>query len=113
MNITSVAEHNVYTDPANVIVVAAATATEVLPNEQFNNAGEISQRLIQNVGANRAYYAENTSGAAGIPACNATNLFHGFIEAGSQLDCTSHRQRVCVYSTAGTTISTTIRRRKV
>ena len=112
MNITMVAEHNVYTDPPQVIAVPAGIATIALPTEQNKNTGEISLRLIQNVGLNPMYYSENVSTPAGAALCDDTKIFHGYIVAGAQLDCTSHRQIVCVYSPLGTTISTTIRRRK-
>ena len=112
-----VAERNVYTDFPNVIVVPANTATLILIDESKTN-GEISRRLIQNVGTNVCYYSENLvnlngelNNRAPTPYCDATKLFHGQLAAGQQLDCTDHRQAICVFSVAGTTISTTVRRR--
>jgi len=108
----NVAERDVYTDPPMVITVAAATPKEVLPDEQLKGTGEISLRLIQNTGANTLYYAENTSDSGGNPMCDGTNAYHGMLLAGQQLDCSTHRQRVCVWSQAGTTVSVTVRRRR-
>lgn len=103
--VTSSAEHNVFTDPPRIVNAAAGTDTEVFASEQNANTGEISKRFIQNTGANECYYSE------GIDQCNALN-YHGKIAAGQQLDCSDHRQSVRVNSAAGTTIATTIRRRR-
>lgn len=115
--VVGVSERNVYTDPPNVIVVPANTAIIVLKDESVS-WGEISRRLIQNIGANPCYYSENMYNNNGIlnnpnptPVCDGTLNFHGYLASGQQLDCTEHRQVVCVFSLLGTTISTTIRRR--
>lgn len=108
----NVAEHNVFSDPPRVVVVPAATATEALPNEQGKDSGEIAYRYIQNVGANPCYYSFGLSNGAGGPQCDATINFHGYLAVGQQLDCSNHRQKVCVYSTGGTTLATTLMRRR-
>jgi len=113
MLIETQAERNIWTDPPNVIAIAAATATLILPSVQ-GTAGDYSQRLIQNVGNNPCYYSENLVDNTTIPPtpyCDSSNNFHGLLTAGQQLDCSGHRQAVCVYSPLGTTISTTVRRR--
>lgn len=108
-------ERNVDIDAPNIVVANANTATLVLPNEY--GRGEIAQRTIQNVGANRAYYSwgmYEKTGAGGTvtsPVCDNLTLFHGYMEPGQQLDCSIHRHCVSVFSVGGTSISTTVVRR--
>lgn len=108
-------ERNVDIDAPNIVAAAANTATLVLPNEY--GRGEIAQRTIQNVGANRAYYswgmyqAPAAPGGPIRPVCDNLTLFHGYMEPGQQLDCSIHRHCVSVFSVGGTSISTTVVRR--
>ena len=107
-------ERNVDIDAPNIVAAAANTATLVLPNEY--GRGEIAQRTIQNVGANRAYYSwgmYQKTGVDGVitPVCDNLTLFDGYMEPGQQLDCAIHRHCVSVFSVGGTSISTTVVRR--
>ena len=109
---TNAAENNLFAEPPNVITVAANTATEVFPSEQNMGTEEIAYRYIQNTGANPLYYAFGTGIAStGAPACDNLKLYHGYLPQYSQLDCSNHKLRVCVFSVTGTTVSTTIIRR--
>lgn len=115
--IYSPADPNVFTDAPRVITVPANTATIIFFNEQ-QSGKEITQRLFQNVGNNPCFYSENLLDSGLIQnnpnptaICDGTLLYHGIVSAGQQLDCSSHKQAVCVFSVAGTTISTTVRRR--
>jgi hypothetical protein len=110
--VLNVSEHNLFADSPKPIAVPAATATEVLPNEQRKNTGEIAYRYIQNVGANPLYYTFGMSTDTGLPVADATANYHGMLPSNAQLDCSNHRLRVCVFSTAGTTVATTIIRRR-
>lgn len=115
--ILTAAEHDVYTDPPRVVNVSAGAATEIFPNEQHFRTGEIVQRLIQNIGPATLWYSEGISKntgdvVSGDPQCDSTVMFHGQLLAGQQLDCSSHRQRVCVFCTTATQVSTTVRRRR-
>lgn len=118
MRTINVAEHNLFADPPKVITVNAATATAILPNEAYVATGEIAYRYIQNTGANDCFYSFGLSNAntnptqVQAPVTNATTLYHGYLPIGAQLDCSNHRLRVDVYSTAGTVISTTVIRRR-
>lgn len=108
------AERNTDIDAPQVINAPAATATKVLSAD--NSRDEIASRYIQNTGANPCYYSFgvftlNPDGSQN-PICNDTNQYHGWMAAGQQLDCTAHRKIVSVYSPLGTTISTTVIRRK-
>jgi len=109
-------ERNTDIDAPNVIPVPANTATKVLPYD--NSRDEIASRYIQNVGQNGCYYSFgvwklNADGVTQDPVCNDVNVFHGYLAAGQQLDCTAHRKIVSVYCPgAATTISTTVVRRK-
>ena len=105
-----ISERNVTIDAPNIINVPAATATVVLLDERTTR-NEISQRFIQNTGANDLYYSEGVADNAGGGQCNNTNVYHGMVLAGQQLDCSAHRRMVTVYSVGGTTVATTIRRR--
>lgn len=112
---TTFCERGTDIDPPRIVTVAAATATVVLPPEPL--AGEIASRYIQNVGANALYYSfgvyEDVAGSDEVlPVCDNVNQYHGYLAAGQQLDCSSHRKIVCVYSVAGTTVATTTVRRK-
>ncbi len=110
VRVASVVERNTTVDAPNVIVVAAATATLIFP--PCLTRTEYVARYIQNVGANRAYYSFGTYGATvNDPVCDNVAAFHGYLDAGQQLDCSAHASVVCVYSVAGTTISTTSIRR--
>lgn len=106
LRVAGVVEKNTLIYPPSVITVAAATATEVLP--VINPRQEYVARYIQNVGANRAYYSWGITTPAGGPICNNIDMFHGYLEAGQQLDCSAHGFNVNVYSVLGTTISTTV-----
>lgn len=106
------AEHNLYADAPRVVTVAAATATEAFPSEQAKPTGEVAYRYIQNIGSNPIFYSFGLSTEAGNPVCDATVNCHGVIPQYSQLDCSNHRLRVCVYSTAGSTVATTLIRRR-
>lgn len=108
----SISEHSLFADPPRVVTVSAATATEILPNEQGVDTTLIAYRYIQNTGSNPLYYSFGLKGAAGVAVCDATANYHGYLPAGAQLDCSNQRLRVCVYSTLGTTVATTIIRRK-
>ncbi len=110
--VSTISSKSVYTDAPNVIVVPANTATTIFKNEQ-QTFGNITQRLIQNVGTNPCFYSENLFDETTIPPtpyCDGTDAFHGVLAAGQQLDCSSHCQAVCVFSPLGTIISTTVRR---
>jgi len=106
VRVAGVVEKNTLIYPPNVITVAAATATQIF--DVINPRQEYVARYIQNVGANRAYYSWGITNVAGAPVCNNIDMFHGYIEAGQQLDCSAHGWNVNVYSVAGTTISTTV-----
>jgi hypothetical protein len=109
----NVAEHNLYTDPPRIVAVAAATPTEVLPNEQNVRTGEIAYRYIQNTDANNdLYYSFGLSKADGTAQCDNVALYHGMLKPSGQLDCSNQRQRVCVYSVGGATVATVIIRRR-
>lgn len=111
--VSNSAERNVYTDAPKVITVSPGVATLILLDET-NTLGDISQRLIQNTGSNPCFYSENmvdNTKKPPTPICDGILNYHGSLNAGEQLDCSSHRQAVCVYSSAGTVVSTTIRRR--
>lgn len=103
-------ERNVVSAPPNVIVIPAATATIVLLDTR-KIPGEISQRFIQNTGANPMYFSEGVTNAAGAAMCDDIANYHGLIAATQQLDCSAHRLIVCVYSPLGTTVAVTIRSR--
>lgn len=105
-----ISERNIQVDPPKIIVVPAGTATLVFEDERTTR-GEISQRYLQNVGIEDLYYSEGVTKENGDPACDNIGTFHGIVAGGQQLDCSSHRRTVCVYSVAGTTVATTIRRR--
>lgn len=118
IQVSGACERNIKTDGAFVYNVGSGQTLLVLPADDFT-VGEISARLIQNCGANPCYYSENMMDNGGIlnnpnsiPICDGTINFHGLLQAGQQLDCSSHRQCVAVYSPLGTVISTTIRRRQ-
>jgi hypothetical protein len=107
--IISYAERNTQIDPPSVVNVPANTATQVLPNEP--QRGEIAARYIQNTGANPLFYSFGITNATGGPVCDNLLQYHGYLPAGSQLDCSAHRKIVSVFSVAGTTVSTTTIRR--
>lgn len=105
-----IAERNVQFDPPRVVTVAANVSTEIYPDETLTK-GEIAQRYLQNVGANGLWYSFGVKDANGVPYCNEPNeIYHGYLASGQQLDCT-HRKSVAVWSTAGTSVSTTVGRR--
>jgi len=108
------AERNTDIDPPNPIAVPADTATQVLPFD--NGRDEIASRYIQNVGLNGCYYSFGVyAEAAGVisPKCDNVKVFHGYLAAGQQLDCTAHRKIVSVFCPgAATVIATTVIRRK-
>jgi len=107
--ILSYAERNTQIDPPSVVNVPATTATQVLPAD--SQRGEVAARYIQNTGTNPLYYSFGITNAAGGPACDNLLQYHGYLPAGSQLDCSAHRKIVCVFSVLGTTVSTTVIRR--
>jgi hypothetical protein len=104
------AEKNVITLPPNVITIAATTATFVLRDSRVHKT-EISQRFIQNTGANPLYFSEGVTDASGNASCDNLLNYHGYLAAGQQLDCSQHRQCVSVYSVLGTTVAVTVRHR--
>ena len=110
IRVIPVAEHNLQVDPPNVITLAAATVTELLPNQVADRSGEIAFRYIQNIGANSIYFTlgDNTVGGGSV----STTICHGYIPAGGQLDVSSHRVRVIGFATSGSTAAITIVRRK-
>lgn len=105
------AEHSLLADPPKIVALAAATPVEVFPNESGIATGEIAYRYIQNVGANPVFYSFGLSNNAGGPKCDGALNYHGVLPQYSQLDCSNHRLRVCCYSTAGSTVATTLIRR--
>lgn len=110
IRVIPVAEHNLQVDPPNVITLAAATVTELLPNQVADKSGEIAFRYIQNIGANSIYFTLGDSSATGGSV--STTICHGYIPAGGQLDVSSHRVRVIGFATSGSTAAITIVRRK-
>jgi hypothetical protein len=109
IRIAGVVEKNAQVQPPRVVVVAAATATIIF--DACIARIEYIQRYIQNVGANRLYYSWATLKADGTANCDNVAIFHGYLEAGQQLDCSANPSVVCVYSVAGTTVATTEVRR--
>ena len=112
-----VAERCVFTDPPNVITVAASTPTILLQDEQFRQTGEIAQRYIQNTGANNLYYSFGLLNRINdfVPltaSCDNLLNYHGVLLVNEQLDCSAERRVVCGYSVGGTTVATIIQRRK-
>ena len=109
------AEQSLFADPPCIVTVAAATPIEALPNEQGLMTTQIAYRYIQNTGANPVFYSfgltDGSGSAPGAAICNGTTQYHGVLPQYSQLDCSNHRLRVCVFSTAGSTVATTIIRR--
>lgn len=98
MRVLSVGERNVFAGGGAPVNVPAATTTEVIPDQTTEPRNiEIANRYIQNVGANALYYA---FGQQASP-----NNYHGVLQQWQQLDCSSHRLSVSVYSTAGTTVA--------
>lgn len=96
--VLSIAERNATASPAAPIVCPALTNTIVLPNQVVEpRLIEISGRYIQNTGANACYYA--------IGQECSPDSYHGILAQYAQLDCSSHRLPVYVYSTGGTTIA--------
>ena len=93
---------NVIAEPANVIVVPTSVSTVVIPDLDQRQY-EYAAITIQNVGANRAYYAFGQD-------CDNVSNYHGYLEAGVQLNCFGCR-RVTVFSVGGTSIAPTIFRR--
>ena len=113
LRVGNTAERSVFADPPAPVTVAAATATILLRDEQNYRTGEISERTIQNVGANDLYYAFNTLDRTKVPpaaVCDNVTNFHGLLKPGLQLAC-NHRQSVCGYSVNGTVVAVTILRR--
>jgi len=105
--VINTAENNLQAQPPRIVTVAAGVAIEALP-EMRQKSGEIAYRYIQNIGADPLYYSFGISLSNGGPACNDVDTFHGVLPQYSQLDCSNHRMRVSVYSSAGTTVATTI-----
>lgn len=101
----NVAENNLFADPPKVVALNAATSTPIFPSEQGLATGEIAYRYIQNVGANDVYYA------FGVDNVDNVN-YHGILPAKSQLDCSNHRLSVVCYSTLGSSVATTLIRRR-
>lgn len=100
-------EKNIRTKPIKAIVVAANIATDVLADlldVQKGEQQEVCWRSIQNVGANPCFYAFGQD-------CDATENFQGQMQAGQQLNCSNHGERVSVFSPLGTTIAITLLRR--
>ena len=106
---TNSAERTVQAQSPNVITLGAAATTaiegktykgqEVLSNRRNLGMIEIANCYIQNTGTNRVYFAINTLG------CNDTDYYHGYLEAGQQLDCSNHRSKVWMYSPSGSTVA--------
>lgn len=107
------AEHSLFAEPPRVVAIPAATATKVFQNETGLNTGEIAYRYIQNVGANPVFYSFglDDGSPAKNPVCDGTVNYHGVLPQYAQLDCSNHRQQVNVFSTAGSTVATTLIRR--
>lgn len=109
------AEAIITTLPPLIVVIGAASTTngntfnppqagtfsgtQILADRRLTGL-EVSNCYIQNVGTNRLYFS------IGILGCDATVNYNGYLEAGQQLDCSSHKLSVWGYSTAGTTVST-------
>lgn len=104
IRVVNVVEKNIYPDPCNVIIVPAATSTEVLYSIRTKVNIEYVGRYIQNVGANPCYYAFGQD-------CDSVKNYNGVLAASQQLDCSNHASHVTVWSQLGTTIATTILRR--
>lgn len=107
------AENSLFAEPPRIVAVAAATATKIFQNEQGLNLGEIAYRYIQNVGANPVFYSMGLDDGTALkgPVCDATVNYHGVLPQYAQLDCSNHKLQVNVYSTAGSTVATTLVRR--
>lgn len=99
--VLGIAERNAFPNGANPTQVPAGQNTEVIPDQTIEpRLTEISGRYVQNTGANALYYA--------IGQEASPDNHHGVLVQYGQLDCSSHRQKVCVYSTGGTTVATLI-----
>jgi hypothetical protein len=108
----SYGEQNVFVDPPKVVTVPAATATEVIPEQVGDGSwSQIAFRYIQNNSAEVLYYSFGLGTSADLAQCDNAVMYHGFIPAYGQLDCSTHRKRVCVYSVNGASVPVTIGRR--
>lgn len=107
--IVTYVERNTSVDAPRIVNVPANTATIIFPATQPRVT--LAARYIQNVGSNRLYYSFGILTSTGAAACNAIDVFHGFLEAGQQLDCSAFAGPVCGFSVDGTTVSTTQVRR--
>lgn len=107
--IVTYVERNSFPEPPRIVDVPADTATIIFP--QTPPRLTLAARYLQNVGANRLYYSFGILTEAGAAQCNNIDIFHGFIEAGQQLDCSAFAGPVCGYSVGGTSVSTTQLRR--
>lgn len=116
------ADANIATDPPNVILLAANTATFAFQSEQ-NSGKEIAFRKIQHCGASgsaNVYFSINTVKNVApilpnqpnvLPACDNVQTFHGYISPGQQADFSTDKQYVSVFCTSATPIATIIGRR--
>lgn len=94
----NVVEKNVFAISLEPVVCAAATATDVFPDETKVGI-EIVYREIFNAGANNAFYKIGGD-------CDNVKNYNAYLVPGQMLEIAS-LQRVSVYSVAGTTISRT------
>ena len=103
MRVVNVTEKNIRAQPALPVVLAAATAGDVLP-DIAGKAEEIAGRYVQNLTGGVVYYAFGQN-------ADAANNFHGQIADKQQLDCSNHGMRVSCYSVGGGTMAVTILKR--
>lgn len=99
--VLGIAERNAFPNGAAPIECPAGVAVNAIEDQTVEpRITEISGRYVQNTGANPCYYAIGQD-------ASPTN-HHGVLVQYAQLDCSSHRQRVSIYSTSGTEVSVLI-----
>jgi hypothetical protein len=104
----SVCEHNIYIAPPRVLAIAAATATEIFPNQVGLKGSEIVTRYVQNMTGADLYLSFGVSNGSGGPSCDNAANFHAVLADKQLFDCFPHRQRVSAYSVSGGIVCTTI-----
>ncbi len=106
LRVINVCEKNVFVEAPRVLILAAATATELFSNEigLRQVGGETFSREVQNNTGNDLYISFGLEGLAGIPSCDNLANYHILIadaQVYSVPDCT----RVCGYSVGGGKVS--------